>query len=85
MSFNIVEEIRKKSREQWIEMPKERYSELRIWIHENPEKAFAAGLGCGMAVMLAFSIIVTIIILAAICFGIILYVAKPRDASELGS
>ncbi len=85
MAFNLVEEIRKKSREEWVQLPKEKVTEARIWIQENPEKAFLAGLAAGVVVVAAFKAVVWIIVLALLCFVAILAIAHPAGIAPGGS
>ena len=77
MAFNLVEEIKKKSREEWLQMPKEKLTEARVWIQENPEKACGAGLVGGVVLVAAFKIVAWIVILAAICFGVVVAISEP--------
>ena len=79
MTFNIKDQIRKKSREEWAELPKEKFTELRIWIQEHPEQAFVAGIAVGIVLILAFAVVAVVIALTAMCFGLIWYIAEPRS------
>ena len=80
MAFNLVEEIRKKSREEWAQFPREKVTEIRIWIQEHAEKAFLVGLISGVVLIAAFKIVLTIAILAVLCFVVVLAIAKPTGA-----
>lgn len=43
MAFHIIEEIRKKSREEWHSVAHERWTDIRIWVQEHGEAAFLLG------------------------------------------
>ena len=82
MAFNIVDEIRKKSREEWAQLPREKLTEARIWIQEHAEKAFLAGLLAGVVLIAAFKIVLTIGVLAIACYVAVLAVARPTGAAS---
>ncbi len=51
MAFHVVEEIRKRSREEWLKLLQSRFVNARIWIQENGEAAFVVGLVLGLAIV----------------------------------
>ncbi|MCB0353563.1 MAG: hypothetical protein KDD64_08570 [Bdellovibrionales bacterium] len=58
MAFHIIEEIRKKSREEWHELAHERWTDLRIWVQEHGEAALLFGFLFGLAIAYFFKLFV---------------------------
>jgi len=83
MAFNIVQEIRKKSREKWRETLWEKTTDLRIWIQENGEVAFLIAIVLGICLASFFKLFAFVVAIAVIvAFGIYL-VSMPE--SELSA
>jgi hypothetical protein len=77
MAFNIIQEIRRKSREEWEALAGGKLTALRIWVQEHAELASVASLITGILFVLLFKIVMWIlIILAAVAFAI-WYTAQP--------
>jgi|GEM_PF-1568348 len=83
MAFNVVQEIRKKSRESWRETLWEKVTDLRIWIQENGELGFILAIISGILLATFFKVFAFLLAIAVIvAFGIYL-LALPE--SELHS
>jgi len=79
MAFNIVQEIRKKSRERWRETLWEKTTDLRIWIQENGEVAFLVAIVLGICLASFFKFFAFVVAIAVIvAFGIYL-VSMPES------
>lgn len=63
--------IRKKSREEWQELALERWTDVRIWIHEHGMQSLLLGLVSGLVIALAFRLIMGI----AIVGGLLIFCA----------
>ena len=78
MAFNLVQEIRKKNREQWRETLWEKVTNSRIWIQENGELAFLAAIILGVLMATFFKVFAFLAAIAIITgFGIYL-IARPE-------
>lgn len=82
MGFNLVDEIQKKSREEWEDLLRTKWTDLRIWIQENAEIACAAALALGVLLVLAFKIVVLVAIVCVLLGFGVWYVALPRESLE---
>lgn len=80
MSFNILERIRSRSREQWQTWAKDNWTDLRIWIQENGELSALIGLLLGIFIVLAFRLIITLTVLALLLVFAAWCYAKPDSA-----
>ncbi len=76
--MDILEKIRTKSREQWVELAKGYVDDVRIWIEDNGIKASALALVVGMVFILFFKLFATLIVLAALVGFFIWSVAIPE-------
>ena len=55
--MSILDNIRRKSREEWLDTFRDKLTDLRIWIQEHPEKAFVVGVILGAVVVLFFKLV----------------------------
>jgi hypothetical protein len=79
--------IRSRSREQWLEHWREKYTDIRIWIQEHSEKAFIIGLVGGALLVLLFRAVFWLLFICALIgLAIWLYArsegAPPPDGSQ---
>jgi hypothetical protein len=80
MAFEkIVAAIRKKSREEWEELPREAYADARSWIQANPERAALGAFGIGVVLVIAFKIIFTVLFLGFAAALVVWQIALPRS------
>lgn len=75
--MDIIQEIRKKSREEWIAEYLKWFQVARVWLQDNGEKALIAGVVVGILVTLAFSFVLFLSIVAALLMFAVWYTAKP--------
>lgn len=73
----IITEIRRKSRAEWENLAKEKFTSLRIWIQENGEKAAVLSLILGVIVVLFFKIIMILLVLCALGITLVWALALP--------
>jgi len=82
MAFNLVNEIRKKSREEWQGLVRDKITDLRIFIQENGELSAFLGLVIGICAVLfveALSVLIALMVLA----GFTVYlIAFPQEVLE---
>ncbi|MCB0339879.1 MAG: hypothetical protein KDD53_09755 [Bdellovibrionales bacterium] len=78
MTLPLIEDIKKRSREQWAAMLQDACLDARIWIQENGQKAFFVGLFLGIVVFALFRVVVTLLVLTALVFVVIWSVAEPE-------
>lgn len=78
----IIDRIRQKTRDEWQNLAREFYINLRIWIQENGEKAFFVGVFLGILILAFFKLFLTLVLLAALLGLGVWYTAKP---AEIGS
>jgi len=82
MAAKLVENIRKRTREEYEELVRERFTALRIWIQEHPERASIISLIAGIIFVLLFKLVMWIfMVLLAIAFSI-WYIACPAGAKS---
>ena len=55
-----IEFLRKRSREEWQQIFVEQWTDARIWIQENGEKAAIVALAVGIALVLFYKIVLII-------------------------
>ncbi len=58
--------IRKKSREEWQQLFVDRWTDVRIWIHEHGMQSMFIGLGCGVFVALFFKLVMGTLIVGGL-------------------
>lgn len=80
MAFEkIVQAIRKRSREEWEEVPREAYADVRAWIQANPERAALGAFGIGIVLVIAFKLIFTVLFLGFAAALVVWQIALPRE------
>lgn len=84
MSFNLLAEIRAKSREEWLEVVRDRVTDIRIWIQERPEKAFIVSFILGAIVVLFFKLIAWVVFLALVVAAAAYFYAWPAAQMSPG-
>lgn len=80
--FNPIDEIRKKSREEWETLAQDKVRDVRIWVQENGEKAFAGGLIVGMFFILFFKLFLGIVIFGGLLTYAVWYTAIPSNGKK---
>ena len=85
MAFDIVGEIRKKSREEWIQLLRDKWLDLRILTQENGELALIAGIIFGIFFVIAFKFFVAVAVILILIAFVILKIAQPAGSSVLQS
>lgn len=80
--FNPIDEIRKRSREEWETLAQDKIRDVRIWVQENGEKAFAGGLLAGMIFILFLKLFLGLVIFAALVSYAIWYTAIPSGQKK---
>ena len=75
--MDFLQEIRKRSREEWEQFGLDKWTDLRIWVQEHGERAALIALVAGVSLVLFFKLVLILLIIAAlICFAV-LYTAVP--------
>ena len=82
MAFDPVVEIRKKSREAWLQFVKDWLTNRRNWIQENPERAALVSLVAGIVIVVFFKFIAWLIFLAGVFAAVVWFIALPEGMSE---
>lgn len=80
----ILETIRKRRRAEWRELYREKWINARIWVQEHAEKAFVLAIVIGILFVLAFKLIVSLAVLAAIFGAALYYLADPSELENAG-
>jgi len=81
MSFNIVDYIRQKNREQYLGELKAKWVELRIWIQENGELAFIVGLVIGLLFVSYIRVFLGIFAVLVVAGFVVYQIALPGGGS----
>lgn len=79
MAFDLKGQIRQKSREEWADTAKELWTDLRIWIQENGEKAAVVGLAIGIAAVLFYKLVVFIAVVGMLLGFAVWFTALPES------
>lgn len=74
---DILQQIRKKSREEWTDLLRDTWTDLRIWIQEHGEIAALAGIVIGMFFVLAFKLVIGLLVLVLIAGYVVWNIAQP--------
>ncbi len=80
---NQFEALRQRSRKQWEALARETVTDFRIWIQENPEKGFVAGILAGLIFALAFRVILVLLLVGLGTLAAFWYFA-PHDDNPVG-
>ena len=79
--FNIIEMIRRRSREEHLQQAKECWTSSRIWIQEHGERSAVIALVGGIVFVLFFQVVVSLFFLAIVVAGIVWFTALPGTAA----
>ena len=81
MAFHIIEEIRKKSQQDWEDLVRDKISNARVWIQENGELASVTAFFSAFIIIFCYKIVLA---LAAIAFivGFSLYQLSYPERRE---
>lgn len=78
---DLINALKKTSKEQWRGMLTDRVESIRRWIQESPEVAALAGFLAGFIVALAFKVfIIAMVILALV--GFIIWSFAPESPTD---
>jgi len=77
---NQFEVLRQRTRKQWEAMAREMVTDCRIWIQENPEKGFVAGILAGLIFALAFRVILVLLFVGVGTLAAFWYFAPHEDS-----
>ena len=80
MELEIVRKIRRKSREQWVDILRDYTNRARIWIEDNGIKASIIALVLGMAIFPLFKFFLFLVIVAGVAAFFVWSVALPEGA-----
>ena len=80
--MEILAEIRKRNRQEWEHLAKEKWTDTRLWIQENGEVAAVSALVSGIIIVLCFKLIFYMALIAAIAAFGVWYLAYPGEASR---
>ena len=77
--MSILDSIRRRSREEWADLFRDRVTDLRIWIQEHAEKAFFVALVLGAILILFFKIIFWLVFIVAVLGAAAYFYALPAQ------
>ena len=77
--MNVLSSIRSRSREAWVRVWLEAWTNLRIWIQENGELAFVLAFVGGVFVCLAFKLVFVLALAAAGVLAAVWFYALPES------
>jgi hypothetical protein len=75
----IVDYIRRRTREEWSAYALEHWTNARIWIQEHGELAALLALFVGIFLVLAFKLVITVLVIAAILLYVVWLIALPGE------
>ncbi len=83
MAFHIIEEIRKKSQQEWEALVRDKISNARVWVQENGELASVTAFISAFVIIFCYKIVLA---LAAIAFivGFTLYQLSYPERQDSG-
>ena len=82
ITMDIIGEVRKKSREEWLAGYFKSLETVRTWIQTNGEKSLFVGVIAGILTILAFQLLIFLLILTAIVMFAVWYTAKPSNTNQ---
>jgi hypothetical protein len=77
--LSIKGQIRQKSREQWLAEIQDIWTDVRIWIQENGEKAAVICLVLGIFVVLFYKLFIFLALIGVLAAFFVWFVAIPED------
>lgn len=81
MFDQMIARIRERNREDYQALLKDRVTDVRIWIQENPERSFIVALVIGSLFVLFFKTLLALAGLAAVIGFVIWSIALPRSGT----
>lgn len=85
MSFNIVEQIRRRTREGWIKWLQQGVIDARIWVQEHGELSLVFGIVAGIVLAIQFHSVLIVLLLLIVAAFVVWGVALPEVESEVGN
>ena len=82
MTGNFIDSIKQRSRPEWEQLTRDRWTELRIWIQENGELAAVVSLVVGIFFVLAFKLVVILAVIIGLGGYGIWYLAPTQSGSS---
>ncbi|MCB0331692.1 MAG: hypothetical protein KDD70_18600 [Bdellovibrionales bacterium] len=79
MAFNVLDEVKKQPRKEWVRLARDRWTRLRIWIQENGEAAFCLGLALGFVVVVFHKLFIALLALGVLIGGSLYMLAPEGD------
>jgi hypothetical protein len=77
--LSITGQIRQKSREQWLAHIQDIWTDVRIWIQENGEKAAVICLVLGIFVVLFYKLFIFLALIGVLVAFFVWFVALPEE------
>lgn len=85
MLDRFIHFIRSKSREEWLQLIRERWNNLRIWIQEHGELAAVAGFLLGIVIVLFFKVVVFVAVVVFIFLSLGWNIARSGSQNPAGT
>jgi hypothetical protein len=82
MLDKLTQSVRRRSREEWQALTRQRWEELLDWAHDHGELAAICGFLLGVAIVVAFRFFLSLLFVAAVVAFVIWKVARPSDGSK---
>lgn len=80
--MDILQLIRKRSREEWEQLALDGWTDLRIWIQEHGESAALIALVAGIALVLFIKLVLVLLVAGLILAFTVLFLALPEGKGE---
>lgn len=77
--MSILEAIRRRTREEWLDVFRDKLTDLRIWVQEHPEKAFFIGIILGAVIVLFFKIVFWLLFIIVVALVAGYFYALPAQ------
>jgi len=78
MGFStVIDRIRKKSREEWVQGLKDQWRDWRIWVQEHGELAFFGGIVLGFMLVFLLKFFIGLLAIGIICAFVVYQIALP--------
>lgn len=84
MLESLIARIRSRSRDEYLQLAREKLISIRIWIQEHPEPAFLVAIALGALLILMFKFILSLGGLAVVFAFVIYSIAQPASAQQRG-
>ncbi|MCO6431923.1 MAG: hypothetical protein J5J00_13775 [Deltaproteobacteria bacterium] len=76
--MDIIGSIKRRTREEWIQLFREKWLDLRIIVQENGEAALVAGILGGIIFVLAFRFFIALAVIGMLVVFLILNIAESE-------